>query len=119
MPQSKTTTGIFLVILLAVIGYVLVTMPHAIVDGWAKASQISPWVGYIYLAIVGFGAILLGGLLLSILFHIWKNTRAKKRVSPASSMSSPATGARSNAAMVGAASSTTTAMRSAARMVGW
>ena len=77
MQQSRTTTGIFLVVVLAVVGYVLWTMPHALVDGWAKASQISPWVGYIYLTIVGIGGLLLAALLISILVHIWKNTRQK------------------------------------------
>ena len=57
-PRS-TTTGIFLIVLLAVVGYVLWTMPHKLVDGYAKATQISPWVGYIYLAIVGVGGVLL------------------------------------------------------------
>jgi uncharacterized protein (DUF697 family)/GTP-binding protein EngB required for normal cell division len=75
-PRS-TTTGIFLIVLLAVVGYVLWTMPHKLVDGYAKATQISPWVGYIYLAIVGVGGVLLAGLLISILVHIWQNTRQK------------------------------------------
>jgi small GTP-binding protein len=66
-----------LVVLLAVVGYVLWTMPHKLVDGYAKATQISPWVGYIYLAIVGVGGLLLAGLLISILAHIWQNTRQK------------------------------------------
>jgi hypothetical protein len=65
MSQARTT-GIFLVVLLAVVGYVLVTMPNALVDGWTKASQISPWIGYVYLAIVGIGGLLLAGLLISI-----------------------------------------------------
>src|SRR5687767_1774245 len=78
MSQPRaTTTGIFLVVLLAVVGYVLWTMPHKLVDGYAKATQISPWVGYIYLAIVGVGGVLLAGLLVSILIHIWQNTRQK------------------------------------------
>jgi small GTP-binding protein len=64
-------------VLLAVLGYVLFTMPTALMDGWAKASQIGPWVGYIYLAVVGFGGLLLGGLVLSIVVHVWKNTRQK------------------------------------------
>src|ERR1044072_7873336 len=77
MQQSRTTTGLFLVVALAVIGYVLLTMPHAIVDGWAKANQISPVVGYIYVVVVAIGGLLLGGLALSILWHVWKNTRQK------------------------------------------
>lgn len=77
MPQSRTTTGIFLVVLLAVIGYVLVTLPTRIIEQYHHAYQISPWIAYIYAVVVGFGALLLSALLLSILFHIWKNTRQK------------------------------------------
>jgi small GTP-binding protein len=77
MSQSRSTTGIFLIVLLAVIGYVLWTMPHQLVDGWTKAHDMGPWFGYIYLAIVGVGGLLLASLLIAILVHIWKNTRQK------------------------------------------
>jgi small GTP-binding protein len=78
MPQSKTTTGIFLVILLAVIGYVLVMLPTKILQQFHDAYQFSPWVAYIYAVVVGFGALLLSTLLIAILIHIWKNTRQKE-----------------------------------------
>jgi small GTP-binding protein len=77
MPETRTTTGIFLVIVLAVVGYVLWTMPHQLVDGFTKARELSPWAGYIYFAVVGIGGLLLASLLISILLHIWKNTREK------------------------------------------
>src|SRR4051794_35250523 len=77
MSQSRTTTGIFLVILLAVIGYVLVTLPTGIIEQFHHAYQISPWVAYVYAGLVGFGSLLLASLLLAILLHIWKNTRQK------------------------------------------
>jgi small GTP-binding protein len=77
MPETRTTTGIFLVIVLAVVGYVLWTMPHQLVDGYAKAAELSPWAGYVYLAVVGIGGLLLSSLVISILLHIWKNTRQK------------------------------------------
>jgi small GTP-binding protein len=77
MSQSRTTTGIFLVVLLAVIGYVLVTLPPKLVEQYHQASQMNPWVGYAYVAIVSFGALLLSGLLISILVHILRNTRRK------------------------------------------
>ncbi len=77
MPESRTTTGIFLIVVLAVVGYVLWTMPHKLVDGYAKAAAINSWFGYIYLAVVGIGGLLLAALLISILLHIWKNTRQK------------------------------------------
>jgi small GTP-binding protein len=77
MPENRTTTGIFLVVVLAVVGYVLWTMPYKLVDGFAKASELNEWLGYAYLAIVGMGGLLLSGLVLSILLHLWKNSRRK------------------------------------------
>ena len=77
MAQSKTTTGVFLVILLAVIGYVLVMLPPRLVEQYYHAHQISPWIAYVYAVIVGMGSLLLGGLILSILLHVWKNSRQK------------------------------------------
>ena len=77
MSQTRTTTGIFLVVLLAVIGYVLVTLPPKLAAGFHQANGLSPWLGYLYAAVVASGALLLSGLLISILVHIWKNTRQK------------------------------------------
>ena len=77
MSQSRTTTGVFLVILLAVIGYILVMLPPQLVEQYYHAHTISPWIAYVYAGIVGVGSLLLGGLLISILLHIWKNTRQK------------------------------------------
>lgn len=77
MSQSRSTTGIFLVVLLAVIGYALVTLPPRIVEQYHAAVQTSPWVGYVYLGLVAFGALLLSSLVLAILFHTLKNSRTK------------------------------------------
>ncbi|HEX5472787.1 MAG TPA: hypothetical protein VFW73_12930, partial [Lacipirellulaceae bacterium] len=77
MSQSRTTTGIFLIILLAILGYVLVTLPPRLVEQYYHAAQISPWIGYVYLAVAGIGSLLLAGLLASILLHVWRNTRQK------------------------------------------
>jgi small GTP-binding protein len=77
MPSSRTTTGVFLVVLLAVIGYVLVTLPPKLVEGYHHASQMSEWAGYAYVAVVSFGALLLSGLLIAILMYVWRNTRQK------------------------------------------
>jgi hypothetical protein len=77
MSQSRTTTGIFLVVALAVLGYVLVTIPPRLVEQYYHAIEISPVIGYIYLAVVGVGSLLLGGLLFAIVLHIWRNSRQK------------------------------------------
>ena len=77
MPQSRTSTGIFLIIVLAVVGYILVTLPPRLIEQYYHAVQISPVIGYVYVAVVGMGSLLIGGLLLAILLHVWRNTRQK------------------------------------------
>jgi small GTP-binding protein len=98
MSNSRAATGIFLVVLLAVIGYVLVTLPPQLAAGFHQAHQVSPWAAYAYVAIVSIGALLLSGLLISILVHIFRNTRQKsaererRKLSP-SEMTATAQGA--------------------------
>ncbi len=79
MSQSRTTTGIFLLILLAVIGYVLVTLPTGIVEQFHHAYQISPWVAYVYAGIVGFGSLLLASLCCSRSCCMCGRIRGRKR----------------------------------------
>jgi small GTP-binding protein len=78
MSQSRTTTGILAVIVLAVLGYVLVTIPPRLFEGYHHAAEVSQWVGYAYLVVVGIGSLLLGGLVIAILLHVLKNTWQKK-----------------------------------------
>ena len=77
MSQSRTTTGVLAIVVLAVLGYVLVTIPPRLFEGYHHAAEVTAWVGYAYLAVVGVGSLLLGGLLLAILLHILRNTRQK------------------------------------------
>src|SRR5262245_52972043 len=78
MSQSRTTTGILAIIALAVLGYVMVTIPPRLFEGYHHAAEVSQWIGYAYLVVVGIGSLLLGGLLISILLHVLKNTWQKK-----------------------------------------
>jgi small GTP-binding protein len=77
MPRPRTSTGLLFVVLLAVIGYLLVTLPPRLIEQYYRAVQISPVVGYIYLAIVTVGCLLLTGLLVSFSVQVWRNTRRK------------------------------------------
>ena len=77
MSQSRTTTGILAIIVLAVIGYVLVTIPPRLFEGYHHAAEVSAWMGYAYLAVVGVGSLLLGGLLFAILLHVLEKYAAE------------------------------------------
>src|SRR3954466_10376839 len=87
MSQSRTTTGVLAIIVLAVIGYVLVTVPPRLFEGYHHAAEVSAWMGYVYLAVDSVGSLLLGGLLFAILLHVLRNTRQKAAVLERRSMS--------------------------------
>jgi GTP-binding protein EngB required for normal cell division/uncharacterized protein (DUF697 family) len=78
MPRSRHTTGLLVIVSLAVIGYLLVTLPPKLLEQYHTATEMGPWAAYVYLGFVGTGALLLFGLLVWGLVRIWRNTRRKK-----------------------------------------
>src|SRR5262249_2457583 len=78
MPRLRHTTGLLVIISLAVIGYLLVTLPPKLLEQYHTATEMGPWAAYIYLGFVGTGALLLFGLLVWGLIRVWRNTRQKK-----------------------------------------
>jgi len=78
MPRSRSTPRLFLIVLLALLGTLLVTLPPKLIAGYNNAVGHSPWVGYLYLAVVSVGGLLLLGLFLWMFARLWGNTRRKK-----------------------------------------
>jgi small GTP-binding protein len=78
MPRIRNTTGLLVIVALAVIGYLLVTMPPKLIEQYTRAVELSPWVGNIYLAIVTVGSVMLVSLLIWMLWRVWQNTRQKR-----------------------------------------
>jgi small GTP-binding protein len=77
MPISRHTNGLLAVISLAVIGYLLFTLPPRVLEHYETAEKLGPWAGYLYLAVVGTGALILFGLIAVTLLRVWRNTRRK------------------------------------------
>ena len=77
MPKPRHTTGLLVVILLAVIGYLLVTLPPKLIEQYGTAKELGQWVGYGYIAVVGTGGLILLGLLVWFLARVWRNSRRK------------------------------------------
>ena len=77
MPGSRHTNGLLAVISLAVIGYLLFTLPPRVLEHYETAAKLGTWPGYFYLAAVGTGALMLLGLAVGILVRVWRNTRRK------------------------------------------
>src|SRR3990170_4308528 len=77
MPVSRHTNGLLAVVSLAVIGYLLFTLPPRVLEHYETATKLGTWPAYLYLATVGTGALVLFGLAVAILVRVWQNTRRK------------------------------------------
>lgn len=77
MPVSRQTNGLLAVISLAVIGYMLFALPPMVIEHYETAAKLGTWPGYLYLAAVGSGALVLTGLVVAMLVKVWGNTRQK------------------------------------------
>jgi small GTP-binding protein len=80
MPNSRHTTGLLAVVSLAVIGYLLVTLPPKVLEQYETAAKLGPRSGYLYLGVVGIGALVLVGLAVGMVVRVWRNTRQKSAV---------------------------------------
>src|SRR5687768_13411771 len=78
MPAPRLTTGIWLLILAAVVGGLLVWLPPTLVEQYRRAAELSETWAKVYLAAVGLGAALLAIASLVIIFRLWRNTRRKR-----------------------------------------
>ncbi len=79
MPRQKTAFGLVLVCTLGVLGYLLVTLPPKIIEQYAAAAEMNAFVGYAYLAVVVFGALLLLSLVVWLLAKVFRNTLSKQK----------------------------------------
>lgn len=77
MKISQTFSGIFLVVVAACLGFALIYLPGWILLNYDRAASIG--MGWLYLAVVGLGAILLIGSALWTVWKLWGASIAKKR----------------------------------------
>jgi uncharacterized protein len=77
MPRLPTANGVFLVVLAAAIGVLLVDVPPSLVTQYERVKPLGPPYTYLYWGMVGTGAAIL--LLLSggIVWNLWQATRGK------------------------------------------
>jgi len=80
MNVKRTTTGLLLLLTLAAAGVVLIAVPAWIASQVETVSQIGPrWLVYLYVALVGTGAVLLLGCTISTVWRLWQRTRGKRQ----------------------------------------
>lgn len=79
MKPSHKTTGLLLIVVVAALGALLVMIPSWIAGHVETISEIGPrWLVYVYLSVVGLGAVLLIGSTSTILWKLWNRTRKKR-----------------------------------------
>ncbi len=79
MKTQLNTTGLLLVVVLACFGTVLMIVPSWLAGHIETVSTIGPeWLVYVYLGIVGTGAVLLLGSTLLLGWKLWSRTRRKQ-----------------------------------------
>ncbi|MEM9185513.1 MAG: DUF697 domain-containing protein [Planctomycetota bacterium] len=79
MARPQSTFTIVAVVAVAVVGYLLVSFAPSTLSQFDALSARSPALGYAYLASVGVGVLLLGGIGCWGLYRVWGNTLARRR----------------------------------------
>ncbi|MDX1943830.1 MAG: GTPase, partial [Pirellulaceae bacterium] len=78
MSRLRTTNGIFLIVALAAVGFLLVFVPPKVLEQYDRVRQLGPPWTYLYFALVGTGAALLLGISGTVLWKLWSATRRKQ-----------------------------------------
>src|SRR5687768_9095849 len=79
MPRFRTTNGIFLIVALAALGFLLVYIPPKVIEQYDRVKEMGPAATYAYFALVGTGAVLLLGIVGTIAWKLWRATRLKEQ----------------------------------------
>jgi small GTP-binding protein len=77
MPRLRTTNGVFLVVLLAALGGLLIYVPPKVVELFERVQGLGPPYTYVYWGLVGTGAAILVLLSGGIVAQLWRATRDK------------------------------------------
>ncbi|MEM1303538.1 MAG: hypothetical protein AAGG46_01490, partial [Planctomycetota bacterium] len=79
MPASRSKIGFVAILALGVVAYVLISFGPTTLAQYDSLAQRSPALGYAYLASVGLGGLLIGGLIVWGGWRVGRNTLAKRR----------------------------------------
>ena len=79
MSLKKTFSGVFLVVLMAVLGFALVYLPSWIMTNYSYAQSLGKVWGLIYLSVVGVGMLLILGSSIWVVWKLWGASLLKKR----------------------------------------
>src|ERR1043165_1607773 len=77
MPRLRTANGLFLIVLLSALGFLLVYVPTKVVELYDRVKGLGPPFIYFYWGMVGTGAAILALLAINIAVQFWRVSRAK------------------------------------------
>ena len=78
MKIGNTFSGLLLVVAAAVIGLALIYLPNMIVSNYRAVAALGSIWGFIYIAVVGLGTVLLVGSAVWTIWKLWGSSMAKK-----------------------------------------
>lgn len=79
MFPRKPSRGLLALVAAAAVGYLLLTVPPQIAAGYQAAGGADSWTGKLYIAVVGLGVLVLGGLAAWGAWRVWGATLLKQR----------------------------------------
>lgn len=79
MRPGRTATGLLALVVLAFLGYLLITLPPRLVEQYKIVSELGPVAKYAYAGAVGTGLVLLSGATGWIVWGLWRRTIQKNR----------------------------------------
>lgn len=79
MPGQRRTSPLLLLLVLAFVGFLLISVPSFVVSQYERAENLGSFWGYLYLGLIGAGGALLVGSGLWFAWRIWRNTVRKRR----------------------------------------
>ncbi len=75
---SQKLSGLFLVVLAAGFGYLLITLPPTVIEHYDTAAKHGVLWAYTYLATVTLGLLIIGTVVGRVAYRLWRNTRHKR-----------------------------------------
>lgn len=75
--MTNRFSGLLLIVIAAVVGYALITLPPSIIQQHKSIAESSSFLAVVYLIAVGIGLTLLGSALSIFAYRLWKNTKDK------------------------------------------
>ena len=80
MPRVRRTTNrIMLLVAMGVVGLLLLYLPNLVMQQYRSAKELGSVWGTAYLATVGLGGLLFGGVSVWTVWTLWRNTLRKRQ----------------------------------------